>query len=145
MPSDLMLKSMNAVHRTALKLSGGRIGTNMFGMPSLELVTIGRKSGQPRPTMLSAPLVDGDTIVVVASRGGDPTHPAWLLNLRDNPKVEVSFQGGPSRPMTARIASADERAELWPRVVDAWSEYGKYQQRTTREIPLVLLTPRAGG
>lgn len=133
---------MNAVHRAALKLSSGKLGTSMFGMPSLELTTIGRKSGQPRSVMLSAPVVDGDTIVVVASRGGDPTHPAWFLNLRDNPDVDVSFQAGPKRQMTARIATTEERAKLWPRVVETWREYGRYQERTSREIPLVLLTPR---
>jgi deazaflavin-dependent oxidoreductase (nitroreductase family) len=110
-------------------------------MPSLELTTIGRKSGETRSVMLTAPIVDGDTIVVVASRGGDPTHPAWFLNLRDNPAVEVSLQQGPRRPMKASIASADERAALWPRVVAAYRGYASYQRKTTREIPLVLLTP----
>jgi len=85
MPTDLQLKTMNAGHRLLLKLTGGRLGSKIAGMPSLELTTIGRKSGETRSVMLTAPIVDGDTIVVVASRGGDPTHPAWFLNLRDNP------------------------------------------------------------
>lgn len=112
-------------------------------MPVLELTTIGRKSGEPRAVMLTAPVVDGDTIVIVASRGGDPTHPAWYLNLRDNPDVEVSLKHGPKRPMTAHIATADERATLWPRVVAAYKGYDGYQRKTTREIPLVVLTPQA--
>ncbi len=112
-------------------------------MPVLELTTIGRKSGEPRAVMLTAPVVDGDTMVIVASRGGDPTHPAWYLNLRENPDVEVSLRHGPKRPMTARIANADERAKLWPRVVAAYKGYDGYQRKTTREIPLVLLTPKA--
>lgn len=141
MPTDLQLKTMNAGHRLLLKLTGGRLGSTIAGMPSLELTTIGRKSGEPRPVMLTAPIIDGDTIVVVASRGGDPTHPAWFLNLRDNPAVEVSLQQGPRRPMKASIASPEERAELWPRVVEAYRGYGGYQRKTTREIPLVLLTP----
>lgn len=141
MPTDFQLKTMNAVHRLALKLTGGRLGQNVAGMPSLELTTIGRKSGEPRSVMLTAPIVDGDTIVVVASRGGDPTHPAWFLNLRDNPAVEVSLRQGPRRPMKASVASAEERAALWPRVVAAYRGYGSYQRKTTREIPLVLLTP----
>lgn len=143
MPSDLQLKIMNAGHRFLLAVSGGRIGNSIFGMPSLELTTIGRKSGTPRAVMLTAPVVDGDTIVVVASRGGDPTHPAWFLNLRDNPDVEVSLQKGPTRPMTAHVATAEERAELWPRVVASYKGYGDYQTKTSREIPLILLTPRA--
>lgn len=143
MPSDLQLKIMNAVHRVLLTVSGGRVGTSISGMPTLQLTTIGRKSGDPRKVMLTAPIVDGDTIVVVASRGGDPTHPAWFLNLRDNPKVEVSLRKCPERPMTARVATPDERAALWPRVIAAYEGYAGYQTKTTREIPLVLLTPRS--
>ncbi len=142
MPSDLQLKIMNAAHRTLLTVSGGRIGNSFLGMPSLQLTTIGRKSGDPRKVMLTAPVIDGDTIVIVASRGGDPTHPAWFLNLRDNPNVEVSLRNGPERPMTAHVATADERAALWPRVTSAYKGYADYQTKTTREIPLVLLTPR---
>src|SRR5664279_1609324 len=117
MPSDLMLKSANAVHKTLLKVSGGRLGSRLANMPVLELTTIGRKSGQPRSVMLTSPLQEGATIVVVASRGGDDTHPAWYLNLRDNPDVEVAYQGRTKQQMTARIASPDERARLWPLVI----------------------------
>lgn len=141
MPSDFALKTMNAVHRTVLAVSGGRVGKTLAGLPSLRLTTTGRKSGKKHTVLLSAPIVDGDTIVVIASRGGDPTHPAWYLNLRDNPAVEVSFQEGPVKAMTARTATAEERAELWPRVVAAGKNYGQYQDKTTREIPVVLLNP----
>ncbi|MFE1593922.1 nitroreductase/quinone reductase family protein [Nocardia sp. NPDC058705] len=142
MPSDLQLKIMNTVHRALLTVSGGHIGNSVMGMASLELTTIGRKSGSARKSMLTAPIIDGDTIVVVASRGGDDTHPAWFLNLRDNPDVEVSLRNGPERPMRATVATPEQRAELWPRVVAAYKGYGDYQKKTTREIPLVLLTPR---
>ena len=94
MPSDMMLKTMNGLHRGLLKISGGRIGWSASGMPVVELTTIGRKSGQPRSVMLTSPVQEGTTIVVVASRGGDDTHPAWFLNLRDNPDVEVAYKGG---------------------------------------------------
>lgn len=141
MPTDRQLKTMNAAHRFLLKLTGDRLGRTVAGMPSLELTTIGRKSGEARSVMLTAPIIDGDTLVVVASRGGDPTHPAWFLNLRDNPAVEVSLQQGPRRPMRASIAGAEERAALWPRVVEVYKGYGNYQRKTSREIPLVLLTP----
>ena len=83
-------------------------------MPSLELTTIGRKSGPPRSVMLTSPLQEGETYVVVASRGGDDMHPAWFLNLRDNPDVEVRVVGQPGAPMTARVATAEERARMWP-------------------------------
>jgi len=142
MPSDVQLKVQNFLHRAVLTLSGGRLGNSIVGMPTLELTTTGRKSGQKRAVMLTAPVVDGDTIVIVASRGGDPTHPAWFLNLRDNPNVDVSFQHGSVKPMTAKVATAEERAALWPRVVRAYKGYAGYQEKTTREIPLVLLTPR---
>ncbi|MEP7178578.1 MAG: nitroreductase/quinone reductase family protein, partial [Pseudonocardiales bacterium] len=85
MPSDLVRKTMNTVHRGLLKLSGGRAGWNVSNMPVLELTTTGRKSGQQRSVMLTSPFQDGDSIVVVASRGGDDQSPAWFLNLRDNP------------------------------------------------------------
>jgi len=134
-----MLKTMNSVHRGLLAVSGGRIGWKASGMPVLELTTIGRKSGQPRAVMLTSPIRLGDAIVIVASRGGDDTHPAWFLNLRDNPAVEVALQGGPKQPMTARVATAAERADLWPKLTAEHKNYAGYQTKTTREIPLVLL------
>src|SRR2546421_12959825 len=115
MPSDLLLKSVNTLHRGVVKLSGGRLGWRAGGMPVVELTTTGRKSGQPRSVMLTSPVQEGSTIVVVASRGGDDQHPAWFLNLRDNPDVEVTLKGKKQR-MRARVASAEERARLWPQV-----------------------------
>jgi deazaflavin-dependent oxidoreductase (nitroreductase family) len=142
MPSDLILKAMNAVHRTALLLTRGRIGWTVSHMPALELTTTGRRSGQPRSVMLTSPVQEGSTLVVVASRGGDDNAPAWYLNLRANPAVDVSFQGGAVVRMHARVASAEERARLWPLVIADHSNYADYQTKTQREIPLVLLDPR---
>ncbi len=141
MPSDLVLKTMNAVHRTILKVSGGHFGWEASNMPVLELTTTGRKSGQPRAVMLTSPLQEGSTLVIVASRGGDDHHPAWFLNLRDDPHVEVSLRGAPKQPMTARVATPEERARMWPKIVTDHKNYGGYQKRTDREIPLVLLEP----
>ena len=76
----------------------------------IELTTTGRKSGQARTVLLTSPYQDGDTYVVVASRGGDDQHPAWFLNLRDNPTVEVSVKGQPKQKVVATIASSEERA-----------------------------------
>jgi deazaflavin-dependent oxidoreductase (nitroreductase family) len=142
MPSDLTLKSMNAVHRTLLWLSRGRVGREFAGMPVLELVTTGRRSGRRRAVMLTSPVQRGDTYVIVASRGGDDHHPAWFLNLRDQPEVEVTVPGKAATPMLARIATPAERERLWPDVVARYRGYGAYQRRTGREIPLVLLEPR---
>lgn len=140
-PSDLMLKTMNAVHRVLLKGSGGRIGWKAGKMPVLELTTTGRKSGNPHTVMLTSPVQEGDTVVIVASKGGRPQNPAWFLNLQDNPAVEVAYKGGPKQPMTATVASAEERTRLWPQVTAVYKGYAGYQEKTDREIPLVLLTP----
>jgi deazaflavin-dependent oxidoreductase (nitroreductase family) len=110
-------------------------------MPVLELTTTGRKSGQKRSVMLTSPLQEGDSIVVVASRGGDDTHPAWFLNLRDNPSVEVALKGAPKKAMRARVANAEERARMWPKVTGDHKNYADYQTKTTREIPLVIIEP----
>ena len=134
---------MNAVHRALLWASGGRVGYEFSGMPVLELVTTGRRSGVPRAVMLTSPLRDGAAYVVVASRGGDDQHPAWFLNLRDEPRVQVAVQGGSRVPMIASVATPDERARMWPQIADQHRNYAGYQQRTQREIPLVLLRPVA--
>ena len=141
MPSDLVLKTMNNAHRLLVKVTGGRVGYEAMGMPVLELTTIGRQSGQPRSVMLTAPLTENGNLVIVASRGGDDTHPAWFVNLRANPKVEVSVKGGPKEPMTARIATPEERARMWPQIAEKYSNYAGYQKKTEREIPLVVLDP----
>jgi deazaflavin-dependent oxidoreductase (nitroreductase family) len=140
MPSDYGLKAMNALHRIVLTVSFGRLGWSALGMPVLELTTIGRKSGESRKVMLTSPLQLGDTLAIVASRGGDDRHPAWFLNLRDHPAVTVTMSGT-SRPMQARIATPEEKAELWPRLTADHKNYAGYQTKTQRDIPLVLLTP----
>lgn len=141
MPHDLALKAMNATHRLLLTASGGKLGWSFMGMPVIELTTTGRKSGQPRKTMLTSPLQEGSTIVIVASRGGDDRNPAWYLNVKQNPIVEVKMGAGPARRMRADLATPEERARMWPELTKAHSNYAGYQRRTTREIPLVLLRP----
>mgnify|MGYP000853974171 FL=1 len=139
MPSKLTLTVMNSVHRALIAVTFGRVGWSMGGMPVLELTTTGRKSGQPRSTMLTAPLRIGDGLVVVASRGGDPTHPAWYHNLVADPHVQVALDGKPAVPMLARVLGPQERAQAWPQIASRYRNYAQYQTRTTREIPLVLL------
>jgi len=141
MPSNLVLKTMNNVHRTILKVSGGKIGWTAGKMPVLELTTTGRKSGQQRATMLTSPLQEGDTLVIVASRGGDDHHPAWYLNLTDNPEVTVKWKGGAPQTMTASVATDDERDRMWPIIAEGYKNYAGYQNKTERQIPLVLLNP----
>lgn len=141
MPSDFALKTMNTLHRVILKASFGKVGWNAGTMPVVELTTTGRKSGQARTVLLTSPIQEGATIVVVASKGGEDTHPAWFLNLRDKPEVEVALGGKPKSPYLAHVADADERARLWPTVESTYKGYAGYQKKTDREIPLVLLTP----
>ncbi|MFZ2172490.1 MAG: nitroreductase/quinone reductase family protein [Rhodococcus sp. (in: high G+C Gram-positive bacteria)] len=141
MPSDRALEFMNAAHRALLRVTGGRVGWSIGPMPTVELTTVGRKTGRLHTVMLTVPVREGDTLVVVASRGGDDRNPAWFLNLRDNPVVQLSLQGKPAQSMRARVASPEERARLWPKVTAAYKGYAGYQKRTDREIPLVLLDP----
>ena len=141
MPSDRQLKAMNTIHRAMLKVSFGRVGWNVANMPVLELTTTGRKSGLPRSVMLTSPLQEGATYVVVASRGGDDKAPAWLYNIEAEPVVEVVVNGKQKQQMTARVATAEERARMWPLVIADHKNYEGYQKRTDREIPLILLKP----
>ena len=141
MPSDRQLKAMNTIHRAMLKVSFGRVGWNVANMPVLELTTTGRKSGLPRSVMLTSPLQEGTTYVVVASRGGDDKAPAWLFNIEAEPAVEVVVNGKHKQQMTARVATAEERARMWPLVIADHKNYEGYQKRTDREIPLILLEP----
>jgi deazaflavin-dependent oxidoreductase (nitroreductase family) len=141
MASDFSMRAMNAVHRGILTLSGGRLGWRAMGMPMLELTTTGRKSGQQRSTMLSSPLQRDGSYVVVASRGGDDVHPAWFLNLVSDPNVEVVIGGAPREKRLARVATAEERAKLWPTITAEFTNYAGYQEKTDREIPLVFLDP----
>ena len=141
MASDFSMRAMNAIHRGILRISRGRLGWAAMGMPMLELTTIGRKSGEPRSTMLSSPLQLGSSVIVVASRGGDDKHPAWFLNLLEHPEVEVVIAGKPRESRIARVATADERQRLWPIVTAKFDNYAGYQKKTEREIPLVFLEP----
>jgi deazaflavin-dependent oxidoreductase (nitroreductase family) len=137
---DVLARTTTSMHEAIFRLSGGRLLGSYAGMPVLILTTTGRRSGRERSTMITSPVRDGDRLVIVASYGGDDRHPAWFLNLRDNPDVKVTM-GGRTRPMRARVATADEKAELWPQVVAAYKGYEGYQARTDRDIPLVVLEP----
>jgi deazaflavin-dependent oxidoreductase (nitroreductase family) len=135
-----MLKTMNGIHRLILGVTRGKAGWTAGNMPVLELTTIGRKSGEPRSCLLTSPIQENGEIVIVASRGGDDHHPAWYLNLLETPQVQVSYKGAPHKIMTARTADAQERARMWPIVAGAYKGYAGYQEKTAREIPLVILS-----
>lgn len=135
------LKNLSRMHRAVVHLTGGRVGSMGFGMPVVELTTVGRTSGRPRSVMLTAPIIDGDRVVLVASKYGDDRHPDWYRNLVAQPETELTVKGQ-RRAVRARTASPDERADLWPRVIAVYPGYATYQRRTQREIPLVICDPR---
>ena len=137
---DTFLRIMGGLHHSIFKLTGGRIGSSIVGMPVVVLTTTGRKSGQPRTTMLTAPVEEDDKLVLVASKGGDDRHPLWYLNLKANPEVEVVVHRRKKR-MLARVATAEEKSELWPRVTRKYRGYAGYQRKTSRDIPVVILEP----
>ena len=140
---DIFFKGLNLLHKTVLTLSGGRLATNLLGMQVVELTTTGRKSGEPRKVMLTAPIDEGSRVVLVASKNGNPGHPAWYLNLSDNPEVEIDRRDGKGQvPMRARVLSSAERAELWDGITETYKGYAGYQKKTDREIPVIELTPR---
>ena len=139
--TDLQMKTMSLAHRGLLTLSGGRIGWSIGSIPVVELHTIGRSSGKRRSTMLTAPVHGSGRYVLVASKGGDDRNPQWYLNLVANPDVELTVRGKTTK-MSARTATSEEKAELWPKIVAAYRGYEGYQRKTRRDIPVVICEPR---
>ena len=119
--------------------SGGTEGNTLRGMPIIVMTTVGARSGKLRKTPLMRVEQDGE-YAVVASLGGAPKHPVWYHNLKQNPHVEL--QDGPvKRDYLAREVTGDEKATWWERAVAAYPDYADYQKKTTREIPVFVLTP----
>jgi deazaflavin-dependent oxidoreductase (nitroreductase family) len=138
---DRLARAVTTAHMAVYRPSGGRVAGRLAGMPVLLLTTRGRTSGRSRTVPLTY-LTDGDAIVLVASYGGDDRHPGWYRNLRSDPEVQVT-QGRCRRTLNARDATAGERERLWPRVTATYPGYARYQRRTSRAIPLVVLTSPA--
>ena len=124
-------------HRALLALTGGRFPRTLLGMRTVELHTVGRKSGKPYANLLTSPIHDERRIVLVASKGGHQDHPDWYKNALAHPDVTLTVDGA-QVPMRARTAPAAERAELWPQVVKTYRGYAGYQRNTDREIPLLI-------
>lgn len=141
--SDANFRRATGIHRLLLRLSGGRVGHHLAGMKVVVLHTVGRTSGLPRETVLSTPIPEPTGVVLVASKGGSHGHPDWYLNLQKAPDVELTIDGE-RRPYRARTVSPEEKADLWPRIVTAYKSYAAYQERTQRDIPVVLCEPRRG-
>ena len=125
-----------------IRASAGRLNTT-FAWPCLLLTTKGAKTGKPRTTPLLY-VREGERLVLIASKGGNPKHPAWYLNLKTNPEVEVFLDGKTGR-YTARDAVGEERERLWNMAVGVYSGYEKYKTRAGgRKIPVVVLEPGRG-
>ena len=137
---DAGFKLLNLSHKAVLRVTGGRWPNILFGMPGVELQTIGRKSGEPRTTMLTSPIHDESRVVLIASKGGDARDPQWYRNLSANPDVKITMNGE-TRAMRARTASPDEKAALWPDIVAAYKGYDGYQKKAGRDIPVVICEP----
>lgn len=137
---DAMTKTLGSLHAWLYQKTDGRIGSRFSaGAPVMLLTTRGRKTGLPR----TSPLVylhDGERLVVVASKGGHPNHPAWYLNLTARPEVEVQI-GEERRTMHAETASPQQKAAYWPRLIAVYPPYQAYQARTDRDIPVIVLKP----
>jgi F420H(2)-dependent quinone reductase len=136
-----VLRRAIGLHTVVYRTTHGLVGHRIPGGPSMLLLDhLGAKSGVKR----TSPLLyfeDGPNLVIVASKGGNPRHPAWFHNLRANPEATVQV-GSDRRPVRARVATPEERRRLWPRAVKAYGGYADYQRRTGRQIPLVILEPR---
>ena len=131
-----LIRVISLVHGVLYRATGGFIGASI-GAPMLLLTTVGRKSGRSRTTPLLY-LEEGSNWVIVGSNAGDDRHSAWWLNLQANPVATIQIRGARMR-VRARKASGQEKSDLWPRFVNLHSGYQTYQQRTKRDIPLVIL------
>ena len=130
------------LHGFLYRVSGGRVGARVVGLPVLMLTTKGRKTGEPRTCVLTY-LPKGRAAVVFASNAGEPRHPAWWLNLLADPHATVQ-RGSERFTAVAREADGEERQRLWDEIVHAYAGYAEYAERTNRRIPVVILEPAAG-
>src|SRR5687768_14956552 len=137
-----VLDKLMHVHVALYRATHGHIGHRFPGLPDMLLLDhVGAKTGTERTTAL-AYIPDADDVVLVASKGGFPKHPAWFHNLKAHPDVTIQV-GRDKRKVHARVAKPKERERLWQKAVAAYSGYRGYQERAGREIPLVILEPRA--
>lgn len=136
---DSAVRRWSAIHRAVYRLTRGIIGRRLVGNDILLLTTTNRSTGRPHTVPLLY-LRDSERLVVIASYGGRPSPPSWFRDLLADDRVQVQI-GGRRRLMRARAANPTERSSWWPRAVAAYDGYVTYQSRTTREIPVVFLTP----
>lgn len=146
--TDKLIKYASRAHVAVFKLTSGRIGNKWrIGsgiekpVPTLLLEHRGRKSGKQFTTPLLY-MRDGNDLIIVASQGGLPKNPQWYFNLIAHPDTRVHMKGQRNIAVSARVASPEERAALWPRLVEYNADFAKYETWTDREIPVIILSPR---
>ena len=137
--ANKVFRLVSAGHTAVYRATGGKLGARMGGSPVLLLETTGRKSGKKHTTPLLY-LPDGRNMVIAASKGGANKHPAWWLNLRENPTT-VAQVGDRTVEVRAEETSGDDRERLWRGLVAMYPGYANYQRLTNREIPVVRLRP----
>ncbi|WP_067545734.1 nitroreductase family deazaflavin-dependent oxidoreductase [Nocardia crassostreae] len=120
--------------------SNGSTHTTIQGAPIILVTSVGAKTGKLRKTPLMRVEHDGE-YAIVASLGGAPKHPVWYWNIKKNPHVELR-DGAAVKDYDAREVTGDEKALWWKRAVEVWPDYDNYTKKTTREIPVFVLTPR---
>ena len=138
-PARLALKLGTGVHSGVYRATGGKLLGRMGKSPILLLNTVGRKSGKKRTTPLLY-VMDGEGFVIIASKGGAPTHPAWYLNLIANPDATVEV-GDREVRVRAEEVHGEDKTRLWQKMVEMYPTYDDYQTKTEREIPLLVLHP----
>ncbi len=137
---DTFSRVATTLHTQLIRRTGGRFGGQMFKRPMILLTTTGRISGQPRVTpLLCHP--DGDRYLLIGSNGGDDRTPQWVQNLMANPEASIELDGE-TIAVRARIATPEEKKDLWPKATAAYKGYDGYQRRTSRDIPVVILERR---
>ncbi len=137
--TDFLIKWMSRANAWIYRRSKGKLGGTIQKAPVALLTTTGRKTGQPRVS----PLIyvrEGDRVVLVASRGGSDKHPLWYLNLKADPKVSVQIRNEVLQ-LRARDATAEERAEYWPKLAAVYPALDDYKSWTDRTIPIVVCEP----
>ncbi|MFI1098019.1 nitroreductase family deazaflavin-dependent oxidoreductase [Streptomyces sp. NPDC020917] len=138
-PADVKVSPTSWVSEQARRYeeSDGTEATDMNGSPCLLLDYLGRKSGQWLRTVLIYGR-DGDDYLIVASKGGAPEHPLWYLSLRDNPEVHVRV-GRERFAARAEALSSEDKARVWPHLLEVYPPYEDYQKKTDRDIPVIRL------
>ena len=135
----ILFKIFGGIQVWLYRVSGGKLGGKMAGFKVLLLTTVGRKSGKIHTVPLGFFERQGGYLIV-ASKGGAPSNPAWYYNLKDQPQVTVQIYEM-VMPASVEVLSGEARAQAWQQVISEAPSYAAYEKRTTREIPLILLRP----